>query len=337
MPVSLGELATRFGCDLKGDPDIVVDKVATLANAGPGTVSFLANSKYKQQLSSTKAAVVVLRGDDADDSPAAALINDDPYATYARIATLLHPPPATNPGVHATAVIEANADVAPSAEIAAQAVVSAGAKIGEHVYIGPGSFVGPGCVVGDTCRLVANVTLVRAVTIGRRGIFHPGVVIGSDGFGNAMTVDGWVKVPQVGGVRIGDDVEIGSNSTVDCGAIDDTVIENGVRIDNLCMVGHNVQIGEHTAIASSTAIAGSAVIGKRCMFGGQAGSVGHVSVCDDVVISGRGMVSKDITKPGVYASFFPSEPAKTWNRLAVRFRRLDSLYERVAKLEKNDK
>ena len=206
--------------------------------------------------------------------------------------------------------------------------------IGDNVYVGPGTVIGPDCRVGNDSRLVANVTLVRDVQLGRRGILHPGVVIGADGFGNAITADGWVKVPQLGGVRIGDDVEIGANTTVDCGAIDDTVIDDGVRIDNLCMIAHNVHIGAHTAVAAMTGISGSTTIGKRCLFAGQAGVVGHITICDDVVVSGKAVVSKDITEPGVYAASFTAEPAREWSRKVARFRRLGQLIERVEKLEK---
>ena len=194
--------------------------------------------------------------------------------------------------------------------------------------------IGPDCVVGSDCRFVANVTLARSVQVGERCIFHPGVVVGADGFGNAMTPEGWVKVPQLGGVRIGDDVEIGANSTVDCGALDDTVIENGVRIDNLCMIAHNVHIGEHTALAAMTGIAGSTTIGKRCMFAGQGGTVGHITVCDDVVVGAKSYLTKDIREAGTYLASFPGEPARDWARQLARFRRLEQLNQRVRKLEK---
>ena len=336
MPISLGELATRFGCDLDGDPDIEVNAVASLTSAGPGNISFLSNSTLKQQLSSTQAAAVILRADDAADCPVASLISDNPYAIFARMAAQLHPLPVPVAGVHKSAVVDASARVAASAQIDALAFVGERTVIGENVYVGPGCVVGADCEVGDDCRFIANVTLPRAVVIGKRGIFHPGVVIGADGFGNAMTPDGWVKVPQVGGVRIGDDVEIGSNTTIDCGAIGDTVIEDGVRIDNLCMIAHNVQVGEHTAMAAMTGIAGSTVIGKRCMFAGSSGAVGHITICDDVVLSGRGTFTKDVTEPGTYASSFPSEKLGDWNRKVARFRRLDALDRRVQKLERGD-
>ena len=197
--------------------------------------------------------------------------------------------------------------------------------------------VGTGCVVGDDCQLKANVTLVRDVRVGARCIFHSGSVIGGDGFGNAMTSDGWVKVPQLGGVEIGDDVEVGSCTSIDCGAIDDTVIENGVRIDNQIQIGHNVHLGEHTAIAASAAVAGSARIGKRCLIAGMAGIAGHIEICDDVTILGKGMVSKSITSPGAYASNFPVEDVHVWNKRVAMFRRLDKLLGRVSKLEKKGK
>jgi UDP-3-O-[3-hydroxymyristoyl] glucosamine N-acyltransferase len=337
MPITLGELATRFDCELVGDADVVVDNVAGLHNAGPGSLSFLSNPQFKEQLSSTKAAAVILRADEVDDAPTAVLVSDNPYAHYALMAAHICPAPKYAPGIHASAVVSETASVADSAHIAANVTIADGARVGGDAYVGPGSFVGPDCTVGDNGRLIANVSLVRQVSIGLRCIIHPGAVIGADGFGNAMTPQGWVKVPQLGGVRIGDDVEIGANTTVDCGAIGDTVIENGVRIDNLCMIAHNVRVGAHTAIAAMTGISGSTTIGKRCMFAGQAGVVGHISICDDVVVSGQAVVSKDITEPGVYAGSFMAEPVREWNRKVARFRRLGQLIERIGKLEKMNK
>jgi UDP-3-O-[3-hydroxymyristoyl] glucosamine N-acyltransferase len=211
--------------------------------------------------------------------------------------------------------------------------------IGDNCAVGDGAIIGPGCVIANDCRvgagtrLVANVTLGADVHVGLRCIVHPGAVIGSDGFGNAMSETGWVKVPQVGGVRIGDDVEIGSNTAIDRGAIDHTVIENGVRLDNLVHIAHNVRIGEHTAMAAMTGIAGSTVIGKRCMFAGQTGVAGHVTICDDVIVNGRAVITKNIDKPGTYAGAFPAEESGTWKRLVARFRRLDVLDSRVSALE----
>ena len=333
MPISLGELATRFGCELIGNPDSVVSGVASLPNATAESLTFLASKAYKEQLSSTKAAAVVLRPDDAPDCPVAALLHDDPYACYARMAAAVFPPPDVVPGVHASAVVDDTATIASSAHLAPHVVVGENSSIGENVYVGPGTVIGPDCRIGDDCRFIANVTLARAVVIGRRGIFHPGVVLGADGFGNAMSAEGWIKVPQVGGVRIGDDVEIGANTTVDCGAIEDTVIEDGVRIDNLCMIAHNVHVGAHTAMAGMSGIAGSTTIGKRCMFAGMGGAVGHISICDDVIIGAKSFASKDITEPGTYLASFPAEPARDWAKKVGRFRRIEALQARVKKLE----
>ena len=337
MPIKLGELAKKFGCELIGDPDIVIETVGSLSNAGPHALSFLSASAFKKQLPSTRAAAVILRAEDAADAPTAALINDNPYACYAHIAADICPAPVYAPGIHPSAVVDATAAVAESAHVAANAVVEANASIGANTYVGPGAVVGPNCQVGSDCRVHANATLVRDVTAGDRCIFHSGSVVGADGFGNAKTDEGWVKVPQVGGVRIGNDVEVGSSTTVDCGAIDDTVIENGVRLDNQIQIGHNVHLGEHTAVAASAAIAGSARIGKRCMIAGMAGIKGHTEICDDVVILGKGMVSKSITSPGAYASNFPVEDARVWNKRVASFRRVDNLLDRISKLEKQGK
>ncbi len=334
MPISLGELATSVGCELIGDPDAIINSVASLHNATPQSLSFLSSASHLSQLHSTKAAAVVLRAQDADACPVAALISDNPYASYARMAALVCPEPFHAPGVHPTAVVADSVDVAQTAHLAANVVIGERTSIGENTVVGPGTVIGPDCSVGDNCRFGANVTIVKDVRIGARGIFHPGVVIGADGFGNAMTAEGWVKVPQLGGVAVGDDVEIGANTTIDRGAIDDTVIENGVRIDNLCMIAHNVRIGEHSALAGMTGIAGSTTIGKRCMFAGQTGTVGHITVCDDVIVAAKTFLSKDVTEPGTYAASFPAEKARSWAKQLARFRRLGALIERVKKLER---
>ena len=333
MPVSLGELAVRFGCELVGDPDVEVSNVASLPNATGESLTFLSNSAYKRQLASTQAAAVILRPADAGDCPVAAILHDDPYACYARMASVIHPQPAFDAGVHSSAVVDETASIADSAYIGPHVVVGERAVIGENVFLGPGTIIGPDCDIGDDCRFVSSVTLARAVRMGQRCIMHPGVVLGADGFGNAMTPEGWVKVPQVGGVVVGNDVEIGANTTVDCGAIDVTVIEYGVRIDNLCMIADNVRIGAHTAIAGQSGIAGSTTIGKRCMFAGSAGAVGPISICDDVVVLARAVVTRDITEPGSYRGMCPAETARGWSKFVARLRRLEALQARVRKLE----
>lgn len=336
MAISLGELAERFGCELIGDAGAQVERLGTLATAGPDALTFLASDAYRKQLPSTKAAAVILKAADAPDCPVAALVSDDPYASYARMAAVVCPPPAYAPGIHATAVVAESAEVAASAHVAANAVVEDNAVIGDNVYVGPGAVIGPNCILGNDCRVLANATLVRDVAVGERCIFHPGSVVGSDGFGNAMTPDGWLKVPQVGGVRIGDDVEVGASTAIDCGAVGDTIIGNGVRLDNQVHIAHNVEVGDHTAMAAFVGISGSVKIGKRCMFAGMAGVAGHLEICDDVVILGKGMVSKSINKPGAYAGKFPVEEVRTWNRRVASLRRLDKLQNRVSELEKKD-
>jgi UDP-3-O-[3-hydroxymyristoyl] glucosamine N-acyltransferase len=336
VPISLGILAERFGCELIGDPDVVIDDVGSLRSAGPRSLSFLTGSKFKEQLISTEAAAVVMRAADAEGAPAAVLISDNPYASFALMAAAIHPRPEYSPGIHASAVIDESAGIDPSAHIAANVVVGERSTIAANCYIGPGTVIGPDCNIGDDCRLIANVTLVRDVAIGERGVVHPGAVLGSDGFGNAMTPDGWVKVPQLGGVRIGTDVEIGANTAIDCGTLGDTLVGNGVRLDNFVHIGHNVKIGAHTALAGFTGIAGSTTVGERCLFAGQSGAVGHITICDGAIVNGRGMITKDVTEPGAYASGFPSEKVKDWNRKVAQFRRLGKLADRVRKLEKGE-
>lgn len=333
MARSLGELAAQFGCELVGDPSEVVAGVATLSNAVSGQLSFFANSAYRDQLLVTEATAVLVHPDFADDCPVTALVSDDPYLTYAHIASQLHPQPVVTAGIHKTANVDAGATVASSAEVAANATIDSGASVGEGAFIGPGAYVGPNCSVGAFSKVFANATLVQSVRVGERCIIHAGAVIGSDGFGNAKSSEGWVKVPQIGGVRIGNDVEIGSNTTIDRGAIDDTVIGDGVRLDNLIQIAHNVQVGAHTAMAAFTGVSGSTVIGQRCMFAGQAGIVGHLNICDDVVVGGATMISKDITVPGNYTGSFPGEKDWDWKRKVARFRRIDDLIKRVAVLE----
>ncbi|MBT8084774.1 MAG: UDP-3-O-(3-hydroxymyristoyl)glucosamine N-acyltransferase [Woeseia sp.] len=334
MAVSLGELAGRFGLELEGDPATTVRRVGTLAHAEPDAISFFANPAYRGQLANTRAAAVILKPEHSKDCPADALLAKDPYLAYANIAAMLHPPLAYSPGVDASSSVATSATLAEGVHVAANATVGANCQIGERCYIGAGSVLGENVVIGDDTRLLANCTIMHDVVIGKRCIIHPGAVVGADGFGNAQGPAGWVKVPQLGSVRIGDDVEIGANTTIDRGAIEDTVIEDGVRLDNLIQIAHNVRIGAHTAIASQTGISGSTTIGKRCMLAGQSGLVGHITICDDVVIGGATMVTKNISEPGFYTASFPAERDRDWKRRVARFRRLEDLANRVAQLEK---
>ena len=320
---SLGELAVRFGLTLRGEPHLKVRSVATLSRAEPGSLSFLANSHYRRQLESTRATAVLVSAGDEGHCPVAALIDPNPYLAYARIAGLLHPEALPAPGKHPSAVIGSGARVAASANIGPLAVVEDGAEIGERVIIGPGCIVQRGARVGDDSVLVSRVNLYPGVTLGQRCILHAGAVVGADGFGFAQNSGSWVKVPQVGSVRIGDDVEIGANTTIDRGAIDDTVVEDGVKLDNQIQVGHNVVIGAHTAIAGCTGISGSTVIGRRCMIGGMVGLAGHLTIVDDVVVTGCSLVSASIKKPGSYSSGMPTVETRLWRRMVAHLRRLD--------------
>lgn len=332
--IRLGELAAEFGCELVGDPQANISRVATLSNAKAGELSFFANKAYRDQLRATSAGAVLLASADAADCPVNALVTDDPYLIFARIAGLLHPQPELIAGTHPSATVSPAAKIAVTAQLSANSVIEGDAIIEADVFIGPGVVVGPRCRIGKGSRLLANATIVQDADVGERCIIHAGAVIGSDGFGNAQSDTGWVKVPQVGRVLIGNDVEIGANSTIDRGALDDTVIGDGARLDNLVHIAHNVRIGQHTALAAQNGIAGSTTIGKRCMFGGQVGIDGHLTICDDVIVGGKSVLTKDIKEPGFYAGTFSAEKDKQWKRKVARFRRLENLAGRVKVLEK---
>jgi UDP-3-O-[3-hydroxymyristoyl] glucosamine N-acyltransferase len=318
---SLGELAVRFGLELVGEPDVRVSHVATLANASPGSLSFLADARHRRELGSTRASAVVLAASDAPGCPVAALIAANPRLYFARIAMLLHPDPETIPAVHATAVVAPSARLAPSASVGPLAVIEDDVELAERVDVGPGCVVQRGARIGAGTRLVARVSVYPEVRIGERCLIHAGAVIGADGFGLAADQGTWVKVPQVGSVRIGDDVEIGANTTIDRGAIGDTVVEEGAKLDNQIQVGHNVTIGAHTAIAACTGISGSTTIGKRCMVGGMVGIAGHLTIADDVIITGCSLVSASIRESGSYSSGMPTVPTRAWRRMVAHLRR----------------
>jgi UDP-3-O-[3-hydroxymyristoyl] glucosamine N-acyltransferase len=334
VTISLADLAAQLAVPFRGDGSVRIEGVATLQNAAPGRLSFLANPRYRQYLAGTRAAAVVISPQDEAHCPVAALISGNPYATYARAAALLYPPAPAQCGAHASACVDPQARLAADAWIGPLVVVEAGAVIEAGAQIGPGCVIGQGARVGEHSRLVANVTLCHGVRIGRRALIHPGVVIGSDGFGIANEAGHWLKVPQVGGVVIGDDVEIGANTSIDRGAVEDTVVEDGVKLDNQIQVGHNVRIGAHTAIAGCVGIAGSARIGRHCAIGGGAGILGHLELADHVQVTAMTLVTRSLTEPGVYSSGVPAQPGTAWNRNYARFRELDELVRRVRELEK---
>jgi UDP-3-O-[3-hydroxymyristoyl] glucosamine N-acyltransferase len=334
MSFAVGELAVRFGCELRGDPAVRVQRVATLALAGSGDLSFLANPQYRRQLATTRASAVVLDAASVAQCPGVALISANPYATYARIAALLHPAPAARAGVHERATLDPTARVAASASVGPQAVIGARCQIGERAQIGAGCILGEDVTIGADCVLHPRVTLERGVSLGARVRVQSGAVIGSDGFGYAREGAAWLAVPQIGSVRIGADAEIGANTTIDRGAIEDTLIAEGVKLDNQIQIAHNVQIGAHTVIAACCGISGSTQIGARCMIAGKVGISGHLRICDDVVVTGMSMVVQSIGTPGVYSGGIPAEAAPIWRRLAARFKRLETLAGRVSKLER---
>ena len=332
---TVSELAERFGLRVQGDGGRVIEGVGTLAAAGPTQLTFLSNSKYASQLAGTRAGVVVLREADAVQCPGSALIARDPYVAYAKIAALFERLPASPAGIHPSAVVSPQARVSASASVGPCCVVEADAVVEDGVVLGPHCIIGEGCVVGAQSRLVARVTLVTRVTLGKRVLVHPGAVIGSDGFGLAFDTDHWIKLPQLGGVRIGDDCEIGANTTIDRGALDDTVLEEDVRLDNQIQIAHNVHIGAHTAMAGCAAVAGSAKIGRYCMIGGNAGVLGHLELADRVTIMAKSLVTHSIREPGEYASGTPLQDNRQWRKNAARFKHLDDYARRLSALEKD--
>jgi UDP-3-O-[3-hydroxymyristoyl] glucosamine N-acyltransferase len=339
MPVSiskysLSDLSARFGLDLSGDAKLLIDGVGTLTSSGPAKITFLANPSYLKQLPETMAGAVILKQEDAASCPTNYLLAEDPYLSYARVARLFDPRPAAEPGIHPTAVISNSARIGKNVSIGAQVVIGDDCDIGDGCTIGPGSVLDAECRIGQACRLFANVSLGHGVQLGKRVMIHPGVVIGADGFGIAFATDHWEKVPQLGSVVIGDDCEIGANCCIDRGAVGDTVLEEDVRVDNLCQIAHNVRIGAHTAIAGTSAIAGSARIGKFCLLGGRAGVTGHVEIADRTTISGGSVVYRTISEPGTtWSGHLPATPIQEWQRNLARLRKLDQLSRKVRALD----
>ena len=334
MRYRLGELAERIGAELLGDPDIIVDRVAALDAAGPSALTFLSNRRYRPYLESTQAGAVILAPVFAHACPVPALVLGNPYLGYAQAATLLSPPVEVTPCIASSAVIDSSATVAPSASVGAHCVIEAGASVGAGTCLGAGSFLGRDSSIGPHGRIAARVVVCEDVHIGARAIVHPGVVVGADGFGIANDDGVWVKIPQFGGVRIGDDVEIGANTTIDRGALDDTVIENGVKLDNLIQIGHNVRIGAHTAIAACTAVGGSARIGSRCTIAGAVSIAGHLEIADDVHLTATSAVPNTIRESGVYSSGMPIQENRVWRRNIARLRQLDDLARRLRVVER---
>lgn len=332
--IKLGQLAEFLGATLRGDGDKAISGLATLQEAGPGQVSFLANPQYRKYLVDTQAAALLLKPADADLYVGDALLVPDPYLAYARISHLFDPKPKASPGVHPTAVVAADAQVDPAASVGAFAVIESGAQIAANVTIGAHCFIGARCEIGEGGWLAPRVTLYHDVRIGKRVVIQSGAVLGGEGFGFANEKGVWQKIAQIGGVLIGDDVEIGVNTAIDRGALADTRIGNGVKLDNQIQIAHNVQIGDHTAMAACVGISGSTRIGKHCMLAGGVGLVGHIDICDGVFITGMTMVTHSITEPGSYSSGTAMQPAAEWRKSAARLRKIDDMARRLQKVEK---
>jgi UDP-3-O-[3-hydroxymyristoyl] glucosamine N-acyltransferase len=303
-PLTLGQIASRLGGRVIGDPQTRVEQVAAPEHAGARHIAFFTSMRYREQLAATRAAAVVLAPQHEALTELPRIVTERPYPYFARLSQLFNPLVGQPPGIHASAVLGSNL------------------KLGDRVSIGAGCVIGDGSTIGDDSCLYPRVVLYAGCSIGSRAIVHSGAVIGADGFGIAEEAGRWIKIPQIGGVRIGDDVEIGANCTIDRGALQDTVIEEGVKLDNQIQVGHNVRIGAHTATAGCVGIAGSAVIGAHCTIGGAAMIHGHIQIVDRVHVSAGTLISRSILKPGTYTGFYPFDEHETWRRTAARLRRL---------------
>ncbi|MDY7117041.1 UDP-3-O-(3-hydroxymyristoyl)glucosamine N-acyltransferase [Halomonas sp. SSL-5] len=333
--MTLGDLAERLGARLVGDARRRVTGLATLSEAGPDQVAFLANRAYLKDLPGTRAAAVLLHPQYAETCPVDRLELDNPYLGYAAASRLFDPLAGREPaGIHPSAVVDPSATLGERVEIGPQAVIEAGACLGDDVSVGAGSVVGADTTIGAGSRLHANVTVYHGVVIGARVILHSGCVVGGDGFGFAHDGSRWHKIAQLGGVVLGDDVEVGSCSSIDRGALGDTLIGDDVKIDSQVQIAHNVQIGEHSAVAGCVGIAGSTKVGRHCMLGGGVGLAGHLTLCDGVQVTGMSLVTNSIHAPGVYSSGTGSMANAQWRKNAVRFKQLDDMAKRLARLER---
>ena len=331
---SLGEIARALGAELKGDPDVMIHGVATLQAASPGQISFLANPSYARYLPDTRASAVILSARMAENSPTNVLLLDNPYLGYAQLSHWFDPAPVAQPGVHPSAVVDPSARVPASASVGPLAVIEADVVLGERVEVGAGTVIGARCQIGQDSRLRPRVTLAHDVVMGERCHILSGAVLGSDGFGFANDKGVWHRIAQVGRVVLGNDVEVGANTTIDRGAVDDTVIGNGVKLDNLIQIAHNVNIGDHSAMAAFVGISGSTRIGRHCVFGGASGVAGHLTIADQVHLTGMTLVTGDIREPGVYSSGTNADTNRQWRKNAVRFRQLDAMARKLKELEK---
>jgi UDP-3-O-[3-hydroxymyristoyl] glucosamine N-acyltransferase len=334
MAYTLGELARRFDCRLSGGgDDRTITGVASLDTAGPDDITFLANPKLRVQLAGTLAAAVILDSESEAHRNGPCLVTANPYASFVRVAELLHPEAPVQPGIHPGAVIASSAVVAESARVDAGCVIGESARIGERAWIGPGCVIGEQSAIGADSRLHARVTVYPRVRVGERTRIHAGVVLGADGFGLVREEEGWLRVPHLGGLRIGDDVDIGANTTIDRGTLEDTVIGNGVKLDNLIQIAHNVIVGDHTVMAACVGIAGSTRVGERCLIGGRANLFGHITIGDDATIAATSAVTRSVPPGGYVSSVIGAQEAGRWRRTAARVHRIEELASRIRALE----
>jgi UDP-3-O-[3-hydroxymyristoyl] glucosamine N-acyltransferase len=331
---SLGAIVAKLGGVLIGDPDIIVYRLGSLAHAQPGQITFVSNAKYLSLLAQTQASAVILSREHKDAIDIPRIVADNPYAYFAKLSALLNPEILPKVGIDATATVDPSAVIAPSCSIGPQAVIGAQVKLADGVVIGAGAVIGTGVQIDANTQVAANVVVYHGCVIGKRCMIASGTVIGADGFGYAEENGRWVKIPQIGSVVIEDDVEIGANTTIDRGALDDTVIEQGVKLDNLIQIGHNCRIGAHTVIAGCVGIAGSARIGKHCKIGGAAMILGHLEIADEITISPGSMITRSLKKTDTYTALMPFQTHEEWLKTAASLRHLSELTERVKALEK---
>lgn len=332
--ITLAELAEKLGAELQGDGSVKVSSIANMEKAASGQLTFLSNSKYRKHLADCQASVVILRAGDAEYFAGNKLIVNDPYLAYALTAQELDTTPAAATEIAATAQIATNVTLGQGVCIGHNAVIESGVVLGDNVQIGAGCFIGKNAQIGANTKLWANVTIYHEVVLGEQCLVQSNTVIGDDGFGYANDKGEWVKIPQLGTVRIGNRVEIGSCTTIDRGALDDTIIEDNVIIDNQMQIAHNVQIGYGTAMAGGTIVAGSTKIGKYCIIGGASVLNGHIEIADGVTITGMGMVMRSIEEKGMYSSGIPLQPNKEWRKTATRVHRIDEMNKRLKAVEK---
>ncbi|MCP9269486.1 UDP-3-O-(3-hydroxymyristoyl)glucosamine N-acyltransferase [Xenorhabdus sp. XENO-1] len=334
VSIRLADLAQQLNAQLHGDGDIVITSIAPMYSANSEQITFLSDSRYTDKLAECQAAAVVLRESDLTHCKVAALVVDNPYLAYARMAQIMDTTPQPAQDIHPSAVIFSDVQLGKNVAVGANAVVESGVVLGDNVIVGAGCFIGKNTRIGAGTRLWANVSVYHNVEIGEQCLIQSGTVIGSDGFGYANDRGNWIKIPQLGSVIIGDRVEIGASTTIDRGALDNTVIGNGVIIDNQCQIAHNVIIGDNTAVAGGVTMAGSLKIGRYCMIGGASVINGHIEICDKVTVTGMGMVMRPITEPGVYSSGIPLQPNKVWRKTAALVMNINEMNKRLKSVER---